>query len=1138
METLCSVMVILSCWFGLTGRVSNQELIGDLLNLTNIEADAPCNLVINEINSDDPQYFGKSDFLEFISYCDREQKSTSLQGFKVIGISTGTANSNKMTVELVINLWNNRTNENGFLTVAGPNVPNADSYVPNPSVHFHNQYQRNQKTMDRFLKTGNKDLQAIAVLYNKRSSLPEFTISKSQVFIQLNEELKNIIKDNLVDLVVYGRRAPYDSCELFLDLYPGYANRKYVLREFDLAKKQRDITLNRCTLETNGFLPEKYKLGDSTPGRENDCTGTHFLLEEHLTSITPGLQDKTYNLEDTEMNEASLFNEDTAQCTSSQITSQYLSSTISAIENVIEERIDADRANVCTLMDLDSDAVSTTSELNLENRRKRKISDSYDYSEEFEWETTKYFRDDWIGLIDANQRNLIPSFTVSKNKNWFEYLFNSENPVTSRYRCRLCHKYFDAFNLDKRHKSTLASDEGHLNPKLEKNRDIISGHAGSKTHLSIVEILKKGNQKRLRTDFEVIRRENESNDNNRLKVTSRMLRTVYVSNRLTMPFSSHSGLVTLQELNDIDMGRHHYERTSCTRITEFISRKMHETLITSLLEKNVPISIIIDGSSDTSRIHYLIMYFQTIEKDYPVIYFYRLLEVNDETSLGLFNLIKNAWESESGNFLNYMKRNLVGFASDGASVNVGRSGGLVQHMKNFATNPIASVHCMAHRLELAIQHSFEINDETMTNIGLKLDNLINSIYSFYNDRTHKRKTHLKNTADRIYKNRAKKFYELVYIFQVRWISTNYRAMSNIHNMLDALAIDLNEISTDTSFSQSTRNKAFELKTALLGKNSLLLFHFFFDISYELSFWSLTLQKRSGILIDFKDFKNKMTATFHLMKNLDPKYLLQFLGGTKCTKNDNIETNCKSLGEYEASSKVTFNGLQLLDDGGNMPKLSSVREKYLDSLIGELESYFPDGNLEDFDVLSPAKMPKMNDESAARLYGIQKIGNLAKFFNIDEKKGVEEWQVLLMSIVKSNNYCTIKRDEAEAVDFWSNLLSWNEIAWGDNIRKLVETVLVIPISSAEAERGFSVMNHVRNDRRKRLSGEHLEDIMRIKLNGPDDISRFGAAKYADWWVRAGKMKTDDPLGRGNEWKSQKVEVNEESKKYSLLRSAIF
>lgn len=42
-----------------------------------------------------------------------------------------------------------------------------------------------------------------------------------------------------------------------------------------------------------------------------------------------------------------------------------------------------------------------------------------------------------------------------------------------------------------------------------------------------------------------------------------------------MAYSDHAGLVTLQKLNGIDMGYHHYERTGCIKM--FMSEKMYET---------------------------------------------------------------------------------------------------------------------------------------------------------------------------------------------------------------------------------------------------------------------------------------------------------------------------------------------------------------------------------------------------------------------------------------------------------------------------------------------------------------------------------------------------------------------------------
>lgn len=39
-----------------------------------------------------------------------------------------------------------------------------------------------------------------------------------------------------------------------------------------------------------------------------------------------------------------------------------------------------------------------------------------------------------------------------------------------------------------------------------------------------------------------------------------------------------------------------------------------------------------------------------------------------------------------------MQKYLVGFASDGAAVNLGKEGGLVEHLKKFANRPIFAVH--------------------------------------------------------------------------------------------------------------------------------------------------------------------------------------------------------------------------------------------------------------------------------------------------------------------------------------------------------------------------------------------------------------------------------------------------------------
>jgi hypothetical protein len=53
-------------------------------------------------------------------------------------------------------------------------------------------------------------------------------------------------------------------------------------------------------------------------------------------------------------------------------------------------------------------------------------------------------------------------------------------------------------------------------------------------------------------------------------VTSNMIRTVYAEVKLNIPFSLHFDLINLLKQNGFNIGVHHYERRSATRIAESI----------------------------------------------------------------------------------------------------------------------------------------------------------------------------------------------------------------------------------------------------------------------------------------------------------------------------------------------------------------------------------------------------------------------------------------------------------------------------------------------------------------------------------------------------------------------------------------
>lgn len=722
-----------------------------------------------------------------------------------------------------------------------------------------------------------------------------------------------------------------------------------------------------------------------------------------------------------------------------------------------------------------------------------------------------FSRENWIEIIEKNQKTKLSTKTVSNFKVWFEYLERKDDPGNARYRCRICHDHYDKLGFPKNHKPAIANEFGILFDTKKKNQEALSEHAKSKAHANVISKLQQNSARNQRKRFLQDEHSEETKDKNYLEITARVIRTVYVINKLSLPFSDHTALVTLQNLNGLDMGIHHFERTSCARITLDISSKMHETLIDSLIKNQMPISIIVDDTTDAGNIHYKIIYFQTVEVANPVIYFYKLVELKTGTGLGGFEALKLAWESEKRtDFQTYMKQNLIGFSSDGDVTNIGKYSGTIKYLKDWSSKPIFAVHCMSHRLELVIKHAFnKSTDQGTTIVSEYLDKTINKVYTFYNAQGYKRSSHLKQTCN----ERNQQFYSLSKIITIRWIASDFKAMKALNRMWGVVVVDLGEIAKDRSFLRKTRDKAANLRSKLLGKNFLLLFNFLYDVVNELSFLSLEMQKRTALIVDFYSFKTKFESIFSRMKTEDPRYLKSFLNEARCENIDSDPEPCETVSQYTRSKKITYKNVVLNDDKDQIPNVNEYRTMILENLLSEYKSYFPDGDLKNFAVFDPMNMPMPNDYASARLYGTTKIKELSKYFQIgDPEKTVDQWILLLESVVASPNYCQIKNGQTSVFAFWSQLIKWPEIEWGSDIRRLLFTVLAIPISSAEAERGFSSLKYIRDAHRSRLTPVNLDAIMRIKLNGPDELSYFAATKYAQNWIKNGHYPSEYQIGQ--------------------------
>lgn len=457
------------------------------LNSSVVYGQSDCKFSINELNIIDPKRPERNEFVELKSTCDAE---IHLRGYKLIGFN---CKGKSGSIDLIVTLWNSRTDKNGFFTIGGNGVSTAQLKVSDVMVKYRSGFNPKQSSiMSNFLD--NRDIRAIGLIYDMNNPFTEFALTKKQSFIKITEPIIEKLKKYLIDLVIYAPKKECDKCELFEIIHEEFASQDYTLREFVMNKDKSDISLNRCAVESAGFLPNKFKLGNPTPGKENDCSGPRFVLEEHITDIVATVNQNTSYADDFDDLEGASCS---SQCTSSIESSDRSQIDKERMQTAISAANDTSRRDICTNVMLDPNGGNTAVIVEHETQRKRRMSTDHDHSEELEWKTSSHFQSQWLQKIKTYQSNLIPLDDFEHNKVWIEYLFNSKEPEKSTYRCRLCYKYFDEIKIRSQYKSGFAEKEGTLKSDKSRNKFAITSHESSPSHKTIVDILQTRKAKRL-----------------------------------------------------------------------------------------------------------------------------------------------------------------------------------------------------------------------------------------------------------------------------------------------------------------------------------------------------------------------------------------------------------------------------------------------------------------------------------------------------------------------------------------------------------------------------------------------------------------------------------------------------------------
>ncbi|XP_044088768.1 sperm flagellar protein 2 [Neovison vison] len=508
-----------------------------------------------------------------------------------------------------------------------------------------------------------------------------------------------------------------------------------------------------------------------------------------------------------------------------------------------------------------------------------------------------------------------------------------------------------------------------------------------------------------------------------------LFRSCHAIAKTGRPLKDFIWMCKLDDMKGVDIGPVFRTNKSARTFTYFIAEVERRNL-REKLEQSKFFSVLSDGITDSSteetelvyvqfaragKVHCQIVGVQTVEKKDPLA-IRNAIEKTLERNLQL-KLSNQDWAKK-----------LVGFGSDGAPDSEGENNGVALLLREI--QPCAlTVYCFAHHLELSYEAVFQ-------RIPLYNDvrNLLHSIYHFYHSSPL-----LRNSLMTAFKNLHLRPVMPSQVGGKRWLQELQAALQNFLKGYPAIVQQLNLADEDRS--DTSHQKAKDLLQFLLQADIVKFIHFLVDVINILSIFSRVNQNRNSSIAD-------IFAT--LESTLEMLRIYQTRPGPK---------------ERWVDSVTHFHGNCL----GGKGDISDVRSTVLTHLIKRLQGCFRDASQ---DVVKATMIGsfKLWPAKINREFGEKEVSILiAHYEPVLEAANVEidemdtEWSMLKLEI-----YARFQNIRKLTWDYVNSVYLHKY----PNILTLVDLVLTLPASSAEAERGFSQMKLAKTQMDAKIKAESI------------------------------------------------------------------
>lgn len=916
----------------------------------------------------------------------------------------------------------------------------------------------------------------------------------------LTPEEINMLKQFVVDMVVYGRRTPVTSCDVFDTLWPDKYKTdpefSYILRDWD-ASRTTDFSINRCSSLDEPFQAKSFKYCPPSPGQINNCgQGYAFYLQNLIDLIAPMASE-----DDTAV----------AGCSAHQTVP------VGRFRMIDQAKLDKQqkkmRERVTHRGVLSVPQASLVQDIQRINALNAEISELGGTPDDPYTVALSEFDQNWIRIASEYLPNRAALLTHVEYQRWVRIDHPGSNGMPLSFKCGVCIAYFRDQNVDNNLKRPITTPNGYYNARPDFNAARLIEHNTDALHLDALKYEMDVKMAKSVAERNALRDDARKKYESSLEPVVRMVRTVFVESQIGISFANHERIVELQKLNGVDMMYRYGGAYGAGKIVDVISTTMHEILLKYLISQNQPFSIIVDATTNTRNIPFFIIYINTLEDGMPISYFYRVLELKEgEGSIATFNVFWNAVledERHVPGFQKYVLDMLTFLVSDNAKVMIGDRQSFLTELRSKLNRNLPNIGCYAHKLSLVLKTALKDTKDNDFKIIPTFEKDLNGLYVFYQSRGSKRFQHLQATAEE-FEIRPLRFKQN---HPVRWAAAEERVISTVLRNRKIAELDLKEISEDKDkFPQaSVREQALHLYETLVDMTNILLYHEFEDFLTINKILSETLQQRAGVLLDHTTAIISAFKQFESLKSKHGTKVTGFLATCNCPKTCS-EPHCTMMEVEDCPAPVTCGESTYGRHIYTTDKLYKIREKLYEKMVSATEKYFQMEFITSVDVFNNRRYV-WDEDVFTKDYIVESFNIVCAFLKYETNQcdSLSDNFLMVYNEITGDLHNLNEVDNTPS-EFWSSKLQDPKSTISEELKMFIRKLLVMPDSSAEAERGFSVLSVLQRAARSSLEPTRTDALLRIKINAAKPISEIKAHFYAERFVST--------MGRENVGRPQK------------------